>query len=243
MASETLATGAFSGSLDGAPSRSISVEVARAGTKPYLLIGLNDGFILDIEDIDPARSQRSITLIDPEDRRFTAQHEASIAQQGARCSLQLTGITLSDASGRTHTLDGTATWSPPESPASLRGELRLRSGDRMLPTTQPTLRRSDAGWMLLSAVPLRRGHTITIRLTTDPPHLQLTEARLVSGASRIRSLDHRDLTVRVVARPEAGPLEVVVVRFTADVDDTLTGYVPLIGEFTATAAASKDSSN
>jgi hypothetical protein len=84
---------------------------------------------------------------------------------------------------------------------------------------------------------------VTIRLTTDPPRLELTEARIVSGASGIHTLEHRNLAVRVVARPKRGPLEVVVVRFTADVHDNLTGYVPFIGEFTAIVAAKSETSS
>ena len=240
MQHEAIAAEAFSGSLNGTPLTSISAEIARAGTQPYLLIGLSGGFILDIGGIDPAQHQRCITLVDPDGQDFVAQHTAPISRQGERLLLQLTGVSLTAAAGRTHTLDGTVHWSPPAGIEHLSGELRLRSGDRMLPATQPTLRRSDAGWTLLSAVPLRRGHTLTIHLTTEPPRLQLTEARIGSGASRIQSLDHRNLTVRVVARPKSGPLEVVVVRFSADVQDNLTGFVPLNGEFTAIVAANSE---
>ena len=228
--------GSFSGTLDGAPIGSVSAEITRAGTEPYLLIGLEGGFILDIGKISANGPSHPVVLVDPENQRFTGQCKAPVVQESGGLRLDLSTVSLTrTGSDQTHTITGTAQWHPSASAEEWQGELRLRSAERLLPAIDATLHRFNDGWLLISAVPLDRGHTLSVHLTTVPPALQLIETRLIAGDLTSRHPDLRALSVRVVVDPESGPVEIIVVRFTAEVDDGVTGFSTFIGQFTATA--------
>lgn len=234
MTIQPQAQGLFRGTLDGAPTQSVRFEIAMAGEDAYILAGLEDGWILDVGGVASDDVEHSIALTRADSHRFsgqlTAAITAAITTEGRRCRLSLPMISLAAEDGTTVTLAGELTWTAPVLEGEMPGELRLRSADRLLPPTTARLRPFNDGWLLTGTLTIAPGHVVSVHLTTAPPDLRILQARHAAGS--VELLPVRGLSVRIVDRPA-----VTVVRFEAELDDGITGFSPLIGQFAAAHAA------
>lgn len=205
-------------------------ELSRAGTRRYILIGLDDGSILDISGVEPGDTVHPIALLDPDGRQFKGEATAPVLTHDARCHLQLAAsLRHVTEAGDEHTVDieGLLAWLAPDPSDPPRdGTLQIRSADRMLPPALVVLQPFGDGWQLSGIVNVKDGHSVNLVLFTEPPALHLIETRTHKGEPDIRRLPCRALSVRVVEAEEH-----IVVRFQAEVDDRLTGFQPLIGQF------------
>lgn len=219
----------FRGRLGAQAVTTAHAELSRAGTRRYLLIGLDDGSILDVGGVEPGDTEHHIVLLDPEGRRYAADVVAPILSHGGRCHLVLTDIALrlAEAQADSVSLDGMLVWDAPEASAPPRdGTLQLRSADRMLPPSIAVFQPFGDGWQLSGLVQVSGRLSLSVVLFTEPPALHLIETRTRSGEPDIRRLPTRALAVRVVDAEEH-----TVVRFQAEADDRLTGFQPIVGQF------------
>lgn len=230
MTTQPQAQGLFRGTLDGAPTQSVRFEIAMAGEEAYILAGLDDGWILDVGGVASDDVEHSIALTRADSHRFSGQLTAAITTEGRRCRLTFPTIALAAGDGTTVTLTGEITWTAPVLEGEMPGELRLRSADRLLPPTTARLRPFNDGWLLTGTLTIAPGHVVSVHLTTAPPDLRIIQARHAAGS--VELLPVRGLSVRIVDRPA-----VTVIRFEAELDDGITGFSPLIGQFAAAHAA------
>jgi len=102
------AVGTFHGTVSGVNTHSITAELARAGTRPYMLFGLEGGWILDIGGVTSGQDTRHVVLISETNQRFTGHFTQRLQHRDHRYNPDIQNLTLISSDGTSVSLEGSS---------------------------------------------------------------------------------------------------------------------------------------
>jgi hypothetical protein len=165
----------FVGELDGRPLESFRGTLERAGSSPYLLLGVqSEGagprYILDIEPVDGSGPRRvQISLTGPQGDRLVGRAQVHVQAQGDDRRIDGLAVDLGDGDRRRR-LAGRVEWTVDATlPAEVIGELRVQLDGRDAGPTPSSLAPFDDHWRAVAVLVLAPGETLHLTLRLPGP--------------------------------------------------------------------------